>query len=362
MKRFILVMVLLSISINSFCKTFEFKGDIKLLDLVNELQIFYNVKIFAKQQFLERKISYYYKANTIEEHLKKISSLLGTAYYFDKGIYYLDQEEILIKVYDSLNINISNIKGIENISRVGDKVVVTGTKKQIATFDTVIKKITALHELKLKLTVYDVIYKRGSELGISIEKGLKYSFSWESLLKNQCNPLQTLVMSLEASLVAQQNNLNVTQLHNSYHSLVSGKSENIKLGNSFDREIFTSSDEGQKFTSSYEKVESGVYARVQPFYSSENDQWLVDLDFNNSKSTTGDKNNTNFFRVTNKLLFKGSQKFENVLISRINVSSDSKEIVKGIPYLCDIPWVGYLFGVRKKEVYNRVLLLFISKK
>lgn len=100
---------------------------------------------------------------------------------------------------------------------------------------------------------------------------------------------------------------------------------------------------------------------VQPVYSSENNQWLVNLEFKNSKVTNGEDNSTNFFNVTNKLLFDGSKTFNNALISRINISSDSKDIVKGIPYLCDIPYVGYLFGVRRKEVYNRVLLLFISK-
>ena len=362
MKKLILLMVLFCLSLNSFCADFYFKGDIQLSSLIFELEEFFNVEIFANQSFLERKISYNYKSDKIESHLKKISSLLNTAYYFDNGIYYLDKEQTIVKVYDSLGIEINDIKDVVNISRVGGKLVVTGTKKQVANFDAIVKKLLTQEELNLNIKVFDIIYKKGSELGVSIEKGLKYSFSWESLVKNQLNPLQTLVMSLEASLVAQQNNSEVEQLHNSWHSLISGKSENIKVGNSFDREIFTASDEGTKFTSSFQRVESGIYVKMLPYYSSVTNKWLVDLSFYNSKSKVGENNSTSFFNVSNKLLFSETNTFSDVLISRINVSSKSNEIVKGIPYLCDIPYIGYLFGVRKTEVYNRVLLLFISKK
>ncbi len=363
MKRLFL-MIILALTINTTVKAekFTFNGHLELRNLVLELEGFYKVKIFAKDAFLTQKIHYNYSANSIDEHLQKVSSLLGTSYYLDGDIYYLDQEEILIKVYDSLDLNISSFKGINGISKIGDKIVVTGTKKQIANFDNVIKKLTTLKQLNLRFKVFDVTFKKGSELGISIEKGLKYSFSWESLMQNQLNPLQTLVMSLEASLVAQQNNNDIQQLYNAEARLISGRLEQIRIGDSFDREIFTVSDEGQKFTSKFEKVNNGILVDLLPFYSSINNQWLINFKFNNTKSLNGDNNNNSFFNVTNRFLFSNDKKFEDVLISSINISSKTKNMVKGIPFLCDIPYIGYLFGVRKTEVYNRVLLLFISKK
>ncbi len=361
-KLFLMIILALIINITVKAENFTFNGHLELRHLILELEEFYKVKIFAKDIFLSQKIHYNYSADSIDDHLKKVSSLLGTSYYLDDDIYYLDKEEILIKVYDSLNLDIASFDGVNGVSKIGDKIVVTGTQKQIANFDEVIKELSNINQLNITVKIYDVLYKKSSDLGISIEKGLKYSFSWESLLENQMNPMQTLVMSLEASIVAENTQNKTEQLTNSNIQVISGQSAVIKIGGSFDRELYSVDNEGNKFTSKFQTVESGFYIQLKPFFSSENNKWLVDFSLNNSQNTTGNNNNKSFFNVSNKLLFSDKKPFTDVLISHIKLSSERKGIVKGIPFLCDIPYIGYLFGVRKTEVYERMLIVFISKK
>lgn len=328
---------------------------LELWKVASEVSRYFDVNIIVYDDIKEKLISIEFVELPLNKCLETLAWSVGVEYVCKEGIYFLGGNADNVEIMESTGINPEVAKIFSNkVSCVDDKLVVVGTEREVKRISDGIKKLQNKTSCLVKVSGYEITDDMIRKLGIDIDKAIKYSVSWESMLANQFNPLQMAVVSVAMSVQAEQNGEKMKQILNSYVGILSGRESKIQIGESVDRPIYTISQYGVQNVSGFSNQQTGLQVTIGG-YSSQADEWAFNIFIENSTYQSDTKKN--LFNVRNSVLLK---KGETCLVGRIVKGIEKIQVTKGIPYLCDIPYLGYLFSVRTTEDNNKQVLFFLS--
>ena len=192
-------------------------------------------------------------------------------------------------------------------------------------------------------------------LGVDIDKSIEYAFSWESLITNSYNPVQMLAVSLAMSLEANKQSDDMKLLVDTYITVASGKEQLLNVGEAIDREIYSTNEQGRVFTSGYETTQTGYVLNLAAYKYESAGSWIMDFSLSNVSEQTRLRRNQLIMK--NTLVLRDGP----TLAGRIIKNSEMLTVSKGIPFLCDIPGIGYLFRVTSERQVRRHVVFFVQK-
>ena len=328
---------------------------LELWKVVSEISRFFGVNIIVYDDIKDKIVSFEFDNLTLIQCLNAVSWSVGVEYVDKDGIYYLGGNADNVQVLESTGISDSiNAVFGNQVKTIGDKIVITGTERQVKRISDAVTKLQEKESCIVKVTGYEVSDDMMRKLGIDIDKAVKYSFSWESMLANQCNPIQMAVVSFAMSIQAEQSQDEIKQVLNSYVGIVSGVESKIQLGESVDREIYTTSQYGVQVVSGFNNQQTGLQVILNGF-KYEGGKWVFGVYIENSTYLSDTKKN--LFNVKNSVLLLPG---ETSLVGRIVKGVEEIHVTKGIPFLCDIPYLGYLFSVHTTRAVNKQVLFFLQ--
>ena len=339
-------------------KFFLFAEELPLYQVVSELSLFFKKNIVVYKDYKDLKISCNITDLDLEKSLDLISWLAGIEWYFRDGIYYLGGNSDFIEVLDNTNFDksLSSVFSSSAVKILEDKIIVTGTEREVKRISDAIRKMQKRDFVTVRVWGYEVSDDVMLTLGVNIDKSLQYAFSWESLITNSYNPVQMLAVSLAMSLEARKQSDDMKLLVDTYITLISGKVQSLNVGEAIDREIYSTNEQGNVVTSGYQTTETGYMLSISAFrYNFSDFNWIMDFSLTNISEQTSNRRNQLILKNT---LILGSGP---VLAGRIIKNSELLTVSKGIPFLCDIPFLGYLFRVTSERQVKRHVIFFVQR-
>ena len=187
----------------------------------------------------------------LEKSLDLVAWLAGVEWYIKDGIYYIGGNKDFIEVLDNTGIDksIANVFGSSNVKIIEDKIIVTGTEREVKRISDAIRKMQKKDFVTVRVWGYEISDDVMLTLGVDIDKSIEYAFSWESLITNSYNPVQMLAVSLAMSLEANKQSDDMKLLVDTYITVASGKEQLLNVGEAIDREIYSTNEQGRVFTS-----------------------------------------------------------------------------------------------------------------
>lgn len=289
--------------------------------------------------------------------LDLISWLTGIEWYVKDGIYYVGGNKDYIEVLDNPGIDQSITQVFQKtpLKIVEDKIVITGTEREVKRIADAVRKLQKKDFVTLRVWGYEVSNDVLLRLGLNIDKTIKYAFSWEGMISNQFNPIQTLAVSLAMSVEANKQSDDLRLILDTMITSASGKTQSFTVGEAIDREIYsTNSESGRSYVSGYNTVQTGYVLDVSAF-KYDGDKWKCDFVVSNTAEITSLRR-TNMILKNCVVIGDGPS-----LIGRIIKNSEILTVSKGIPFLCDIPLIGYLFKITSERQVTRNVLFFCER-
>ncbi|MEI6421482.1 MAG: hypothetical protein WCP55_04635 [Lentisphaerota bacterium] len=328
---------------------------LELWKIASEISIFFGVNLIIYDDLKDKIISIEFTGLDLKHSLDVIAWSIGVEVILRENIYYLGGNADNVEVMDSTGTSAEIAKLFGNkVNIIGDKLIIQGTEREVKRMTEAIKKMQGKETCLIRVSGYEVSEDLMRKLGIDIDKAIKYSASWESLLSNSWNPIQMGVVSVAMSVQAEQTNEDLKQILNSYVGILSGKESKIQTGESVDREIYQMSDQGTRTVSGFSNQQTGLQITIEG-YKFLLDEWNFNVFIENSSFISDTKKN--LFNVKNSIVLK---KGETRLVGRIYKGTESVSITKGIPFLCDIPYLGWCFRVTTMKNVAKQTLFFIS--
>ncbi len=331
--------------------------ELELWRLANDISQFYSVNVLVYPDIKDKRVSCDLRGLTLEKALDLVSWLAGVEWYIKDGNYYIGGNKDYIEVLDNTGIDasISAVFGSSNVKIVEDKIIVSGTEREVKRIAQAIRQLQQKANCSVHLVGYEVSEDRLVKLGVDISHSIKYGVSWDNLIASGGNPVQSLAMSLAASVKAEQSSDDLKLLLSTNLTCVSGKSQYLFVGESTDRVLNSTNEQGNVYTSSYNTIETGYRVDVKSFLYDGSD-WIFDFLIKNSNAT--DERHRTQLDVKNTVILRAGQ---GALIGRIIKNSESIKVEKGIPLLCELPYVGYLFRVTTEREVRRHILFFVER-
>ena len=328
---------------------------LELWKVASEVSKFFKINLVVYDDIKDKVISIEFNELDLQHTLDVLAWALGVEVLQRENIYYLGGNADFVEVIDSTGIAADIAKVFNNkVNLIGDKIIVQGTEREVKRMSEALKKLQTKDSCLIRVSGYEVSGDMMRKLGIDIDKAIKYSASWENLLSNSWNPVQMGVVSIAMSVQAEQSKDDLNQVLNSYVYILSGKESKIQTGESVDRQIYQMSDQGTRTVSGFSNQQTGLQITVEGFkYLSE--EWNFNIFIENSSFISDTKKN--LFNVKNSVLLK---KGESCLVGRIYKGVESVSFTKGIPFLCDIPYLGWFFRVTTSRDVSKQTLFFIS--
>ena len=233
----------------------------------------------------------------------------------------------------------------------------TGNERDIARVISAYSKLIDRPYTLFHLYAIEITYDKGMNLGMDIDKSISYAFSWESLLQNQFNPVQTLALSLKASLVASADQVRVSSVIDTDVGIISGEEIKFQLGKDIDRPLYSVNEYGVQVITGYSTQHSGLIILMKGYNDGVNN-WYVDFTTENSKSETDVTKTLTVLNTTAKL----NNKQPVQVLAKMNMGTIKQEYENGIPFLCDIPFIGYLFRVTSEREEQRTVVFVLQLK
>ncbi len=318
--------------------------------------MFFGRNIVVYNDVKDTKISCSFVDLSLEKSLDLIAWLTGVEWYVKDGIYFFGGNKDYIEVLDNTGIDktITGVFGQSNVKLVEDKIVITGTEREVKRIAEAVKKLQTKKLITLRVWGYEVVEESALKLGIDIDKSIKYAASWENIISNGYNPVQSLAVSLAMSVEAERSSDDVKLVLDTQLTCISGKTQKLTVGEAIDREVYSTNDNGNTFVSGYNTLQTGYVLNLSAFYYDGQD-WLFDVNVENTSEYSD--NRWNRLLLNNTVILRSGPS----LIGRIIKDSESEQISKGIPFLCDIPYIGYLFRVTEERKVRRHVLFFIER-
>ena len=210
------------------------------------MSLFFGKNIVVYKDYKDTKISCSIKDLDLEKSLDLVAWLAGVEWYIKDGIYYIGGNKDFIEVLDNTGIDksIANVFGSSNVKIIEDKIIVTGTEREVKRISDAIRKMQKKDFVTVRVWGYEISDDVMLTLGVDIDKSIEYAFSWESLITNSYNPVQMLAVSLAMSLEANKQSDDMKLLVDTYITVASGKEQLLNVGEAIDREIYSTNEQG----------------------------------------------------------------------------------------------------------------------
>ena len=329
-------------------------NELELWKIGQELSIHFEKNIVVYKDCKNMKISCNLRDLSLEKALNIVSWLAGVEWYEKGGFYYIGGNKDYIEVLDNTGIdkNSLNVFG-QQVKTCEDKIIISGTERDVKRIKKAIQALQKRSIVKIRVWGYEITDSADMRLGLDIDEALSYSFSWEGIVQHSYNPIQNLVMSIEASLERDQSREDMKQILNTGLTCISGKQQSIVVGEAVDRELYNVSGTNEAtYVSGYSTLQTGFTLNLKAYKY--NDKWLFDVAVENSIEQSELRRNR--IQLNNTVVASK----EPSLIGRIIKDYESVRYEKGIPFLCDIPWIGYLFRVTEEKKIRRNVLFFMQ--
>ncbi|MBN2641808.1 MAG: hypothetical protein JXR78_09155 [Victivallales bacterium] len=319
--------------------------------LMQAVSDFYGVNIIVFEDIKERQIYGNITGLDLAQTLDCVSWFLGVEWLERKGIYYIGGNAENILVFDSAGIsaNIETVFKSGSVKVLNDKIIASGSERDLMKIASAIKDITDRKYVKVHLTVFELTSDKNLSLGVDIQKSFEYAFSTANFLKT-FDPVSHLSLSVIASLEAECSYLKTKSIINTDIGLLTGEDISLHVGDSTDRPVYSESAEGRRVVESYSTQETGLIIQLKAFSQSDSDVWFFQVRVENSTAESDLKKSSSTLNTTVKL-----QGFTPVLLCELKKEGETVKYEKGIPFLADIPYLGYLFRVTTEIKVNRHL-------
>lgn len=344
---------------------FFVSNGLPLWEVVEHVSKYFGKNIMVYDDIKEKKIFATVQGKELKDVLNCLAWLLGVEYIEKDDIIFLgsNTESILVLPSSGIDTKIEEVFQSVKVKSVGDKVICVGPERSIARVKDAYKLIIDRDYCIAHLYAFEVSYNADLELGMDIDKVVKYTFSWENLLVNQGNPMQALAVSFAASLKAQEGLVRVTDVIDTDIGLLSGKEVSFQTGEDINRAIYNQSQYGERVISGYKQEKYGLIIRMKASYDSV-ENWYINFYVENSKPE-GDQGDTQEYKkvLTNlDTIVKLSAKNPVQLLAKLDAGSYTERMTKGQPFLSEIPLLGYLFRVTEEVKVNRRLFFVLHLK
>lgn len=321
----------------------------QLWELCSEISSYFNVNILVFDDIKDKVIYGDIRGVSLVQVLDSISWYCGVEYVERDGIYYVgsNTKTILVLPLSGLKDKVETIFQDVQVHTINDKMLIYGTERDVARVKSVYEDLVRQYYCIVHLYAIEFVYDKNLTIGIDLEQSVKYVFSWENLLENSYNPFQSLAVSLYASLEADADQLRVRSVIDTDIGMLSGEKVRIQMGQEEDRPVYTQSEYGNQVVSGYSTQMTGLLIDLSASFDQKD--WILDFQIENSDAQSSVVKTIT--KITSKIRL--NQQNQVALLAKLDLSSIRESYSKGIPFLCDIPWLGYLFRVSSEREYDR---------
>lgn len=322
----------------------------QLWELSAEISSFFNVNILVFEDIKEKTIFGDIQGVGLKQVLDAISWYCGVEYVEKDGIYYIgsNTKTVIVLPNAGMSDKIENIFQDVQVKRISDKLVIYGTERDIARVKSVYEDLVKQHYCVVRFHAVEISYDKEIKFGLDLEKSVKYAFSWENILKNGYNPVQSLAVSLYASLELDGSKLKVDSLIDTDIGLLSGEKIRLQIGTNEDRPVYSqNSESGNQVISGYSTQSSGLLLDLTASF--DGSDWILGYQIENSEAKSS------LVKTVTKLSSKSrlSKKSPVAFLCNLEMSSVKESYEKAVPVLADIPYLGYLFKVTSDRDFSR---------
>ena len=329
---------------------------ISLYDLISEVSKRFSVTIFVFEDIRDKKVYARMISNDLKKILDSICWYCSVEYFERDGVYYIGSNSKTVIVLPSagVDLKIENVFQDVTVKHINDKLVLYGEERAVSRVQGIYKDLVQKHFIQVRFYAFEVLYDKNILFGFDIEKSVEYAFSWENLISNSYNPVQSLAISLYASLEAESDQLRVKSLIDTNLGVLSGDVFRLQIGEDKDRPVYSQSGEGDRVISSYDTFSTGLILDVKGSYTSE--AWIFDVQIENSDSLS------DLSKTLTKLTTKGrlSKTDPVALLAQLTMQQTKESYSKGIPFISDLPFIGSLFRVSSDRTMERRLFFVIT--
>lgn len=326
---------------------------LEVWQICKEIGDFYNVTVLSYDDIKNKKVHCLVEGRDLKATLNSISWTLGVEWIEKDGLYFVGGNSQQVCVMDSagIDINIQNVFPKGQVRLIGDKLVISGTESEVTRIKEAVSTITNRQFALLHVYGIEVLYDKNLKLGVEIEKSIQYFLDAKNILKD-IDPATHLSLSVVASIQAESDYFNSSTVIDSDIGLISGQQVIFNLGEDIDRPVYSSSTYGDRVLQGYNTQHSGLILKFKGFRSEKD--WFFECYIENSESKSDTKKTLNSIKNVVKL----SSKKQRVLVCCLNVNNVRREYTKGIPFLADIPLLGYFFRVtRERELKKKIYFI-----
>ena len=296
----------------------------------------------------------------LEQVLDCLSWLLGCEYVIREGIIFLgsNTQTVLVLPSSGIDKDVENVFRGVTVKQFGDKVVVVGTERDVARVKQAYQKIIDRAYTVVHLYAIELLYDNNIEFGFDIDKALEYSFSWQGLVESMGNPIQNLVLSISASLDAGADKFRISSVIDTDIGLLSGKPVSFQVGEDNDRPIYSQSQYGEqsRVISGYSTQHTGLILTLKGYY--DNQSWYVDFGVENSEAKDDLRKSLTTLNTVVKLNSENPVK----ILAKMNLGTVKQTYEKGLPFLCEIPLLGYFLRITKERKMRKQLVFVLQLK
>jgi len=324
---------------------------------LKEISDFYNVTVIAYDDIKDKKLHCKVEGSDLKSTLNSISWICGVEWIEKDGLYFVGGNSQQVFVMDSAGVD-SNIQSVfpkGQVRIIGDKLVVSGTESEVTKIKQAVTHITDRKFALLHVYGIEVSYDKDLKLGVEIEKSIQYFLDAKNVLKN-IDPATHISLSVVASVQAESNNFESSTVIDSDIGLISGNEVVFNVGEDIDRPVYSTSSYGDRVIQSYNTQHSGLILKFRGFRAKTD--WFFECYIENSESKSDTKKTLNSIKNIVKL----SDSKKRVLVCCLNVGNVKKEYTKGIPFLADIPLLGYLFRVTRERQLKKKIYFILELK
>lgn len=330
-------------------------------EVCSHIQEYFKVNILVFDDIKSKEIHGRIVGIDLKQTLDSIAWLLGVEYVYKDGIYFFGSNTKTIVVLPSTGLD-NSVEGVfkdVTVKKINDKLVIVGSERDVARVKQVYDQILERQFGVFRLYAIEITHESDIELGMDIDKSISYAFSWESLATASYNPIQSLALSLRASLVASESALKVSSLIDTDVGLLSGNPVTFQVGQDTDRPLYSQSNYSQtNVVQSYNTQHTGLIIQIVGSYDPKAKNWYITFSVENSEAKSDLVKTlttlTTFTRLGDSAPVQ--------ILAKLNGSKFSEQISKGIPFLCDIPYVGRAFRITREYSARRDIVFVLQYK
>lgn len=320
---------------------------------------YFKVNLLVFDDIKDRKIYGDINGLTLEAVLDSVSWFLGVEWIQKDNIYYLGGNADKIVVYNSSGIN-DKIEAIfeKGVKLIEDKIVVSGTEREVKRISDSLESIVKRDYINVRLYAFELSYDASNKAGIDWDIETSGSSDFGNLLtsgkgrKFFVQPQNDLNLLISADVQLDNSSVDIQTIIDTDLGILSGSETSFTVGDANDRELYTVSNEGSSVVSGFNTQESGIIVIVKAYKA---DKWFFNVQLEDSTAESDlSKSRT---KISNNVVLDVG---DTVLLGHLIKGTETRTITLGVPFLADIPYLGYLFRVTTDRTLRKEVFFFIS--